>query len=143
MRTVLSLRLHIAQLHHMLLFTSGSFHLLRGERRSAGVASAPVLPVGRSRNRQWGGHWGGVGHSLQFEIGNHQSGQKISHLWRLGWVKARRERYWPGTRGWARPARVVRNCPLLPVHIHTLHTPPLILLLAKAIILLKKDLLRY
>ena len=53
-------------------------------------------------------------------------------------MKARRERYRPGTRGWARPARVVRHCPLLSVHIHTLHTPPFILLLAKAIILLKK-----
>ena len=54
-------------------------------------------------------------------------------------MKARGERYWPGTRGWTRPARVVGHCPLLPVHIHTLHTPPLILLLAKAVILLKKD----
>ena len=67
-------------------------------------------------------------------------GQKKGHLRGLGWVKAWWKGYRPGTRGWTRPARVVRHCTLLPVHIHTLLHPsiPFILLLAKAIILLKK-----
>ena len=61
---------------------------------------------------------------------------RLLHLRRLGWVKTRGEGNRPGTRGRPRPARVVGHCALLPVNIHTLHAPPLILLLAKAIVLL-------
>ena len=68
----------------------------------------------------------------------------LLHLWRLGRVDARRARHRSGARWWTcRPARVVSNGPLtllVSVHIHTLlETSPVLVLLAKAIVLLKKN----
>ena len=65
----------------------------------------------------------------------------LLHLWRLGRVDARRARHRSGARWWTcRPARVVSNGPLtllVSVHIHTLlETSPVIVLFAKAIVLL-------
>ena len=70
-----------------------------------------------------------------------KSKELLLHLWRLGRVDARRARHRSGARWWTcRPARVVGNCPLtllVPVHIHTLlETSPVLVLFAKAIVLL-------
>ena len=96
----------------------------------------------REESRQTVGSSLGIGNGAQPAIwSKHQlEVTKTWHLRRLGRVKARRKGNRSGTRGRTWPARVVRHCPLLlPIHIHTLHTPvPFILLFAKAIVLLKK-----
>ena len=70
---------------------------------------------------------------------------ELLYLWGLGRVDARRARHRSGARWWTcRPARMVSNSPLtllVSVHIHTLlETSPVLVLFAKAIVLLQKDL---